>query len=386
VSNLFVQGNPLATHVMGLRSSDTDAPLEDGTAVARLIDTVRLYSKTRWSSLHGETHWRRVAIAGHKLARQTRGADELLVLLFAVLHDSCRTHDADDARHGTRAAKLAEKLLGDGELLDADELDILSFALEEHDAGETSADPTVGCCWDADRLQLWRVGIQPDAYLLSTAAARRPEVIAWASYQQVAKYGWKRVLERYGYEAPEGFPRQLGRTFPDGGLTDFSHKHRFDTLPEGKAMRARRDARREELAASAKRVFVRFGDLPPDGVSRDGGFSWHRPEPGVCVFNAYLTREGIYVADPGEGEALIYDLLNFLEAKHRWPVYRVRGRRAGVGSAGEPTLAPPVTLTPISWEKVETLEYPPHMREAARFRALMGSSLPAKIALESTAY
>jgi len=30
----------------------------------------------------------------------------------------------------------------------------------------------VGACWDADRFNLWRVGIEPDPRYLSTPAAR----------------------------------------------------------------------------------------------------------------------------------------------------------------------------------------------------------------------
>ena len=39
-----------------------------------------------------------------------------------------------------------------------------------------SADPTIGACWDADRLNLWRVGVAPARGMLSTAAARSAEV------------------------------------------------------------------------------------------------------------------------------------------------------------------------------------------------------------------
>ena len=36
---------------------------------------------------------------------------------------------------------------------------LLAFACEEHTNGGIGPDPTVGVCWDADRLNLWRVGI-----------------------------------------------------------------------------------------------------------------------------------------------------------------------------------------------------------------------------------
>jgi uncharacterized protein len=37
---------------------------------------------------------------------------------------------------------------------------------------ETATDPTVGCCFDADRLDLARCGITPNPELLSTEAVR----------------------------------------------------------------------------------------------------------------------------------------------------------------------------------------------------------------------
>jgi uncharacterized protein len=50
---------------------------------------------------------------------------------------------------------------------------LLLRALTEHADGYKSEDPTIGVCWDADRLDLPRVGIQPNRELLSTTAARK---------------------------------------------------------------------------------------------------------------------------------------------------------------------------------------------------------------------
>ena len=41
-------------------------------------------------------------------------------------------------------------------------------------------DATVLTCWDADRLDLGRVGIRPDPKYLCTPAARDPEMLASA--------------------------------------------------------------------------------------------------------------------------------------------------------------------------------------------------------------
>jgi uncharacterized protein len=56
--------------------------------------------------------------------------------------------------------------------------------------GQVADDPTIGACWDADRLNLWRVGKTPDPRLLSTAAARDPDLIAEAASFHGRRYTW----------------------------------------------------------------------------------------------------------------------------------------------------------------------------------------------------
>ena len=127
--------------------------------------------------------------------------DRLAVLLFAALHDSMRAHDGRDPGHGPRAAKLARELLEDGPLLSGERLEALLEAIEDHDAGATSDDPTVAACWDSDRLNLHRVGIKPDPDLLSTEAARNPETIARAKALQRERHSWDGVLVFYGVQS-----------------------------------------------------------------------------------------------------------------------------------------------------------------------------------------
>ncbi len=52
--------------------------------------------------------------------------------------------------------------------LDRQRLETLVFAIQHHTDGATSGDPTIGTCWDADRLDLGRVGIVPSARKMST--------------------------------------------------------------------------------------------------------------------------------------------------------------------------------------------------------------------------
>ena len=122
------------------------------------------------SSVH--EHWSRVAANGLALATETTGADKHVVSLFALLHDSMRENDSYDPEHGLRAAGLALELFA---LLKVDhhQLQCLTRALAEHDRGQVSDDPTIGCCWDADRLDLPRVGTTPDPRFFSHA--ERPQ-------------------------------------------------------------------------------------------------------------------------------------------------------------------------------------------------------------------
>ena len=45
--------------------------------------------------------------------------------------------------------------------------------IRHHTGGRTSDDPTTGTCWDADRLDIGRVGIIPHQRYMSTEPARR---------------------------------------------------------------------------------------------------------------------------------------------------------------------------------------------------------------------
>ena len=150
------------------------------------------------SSIHGESHWQRVAAAGLALLPDAPQADPGLVFLFALFHDSMRFNDSIDPMHGPRAAVLARELRGGAFELGEEEMDLLAFACEEHTNGGLSKDHTVGVCWDADRLNLWRVGFEPDPRFLSTQAARGEERIAWAYDLQQEQFTWEDLYLAFG--------------------------------------------------------------------------------------------------------------------------------------------------------------------------------------------
>jgi uncharacterized protein len=143
--------------------------------LATVIDAVeeRATTTAMRSNLHGPRHWRDVARIGRLLRLKGIGADPLVVFLFALIHDSQRTNDGHDPEHGRRAATLAEEMRTEGLLrLTNYQASLLTSALAGHADGQVTDDPTIGTCWDADRLNLWRVGIEPEEESLSTWPAR----------------------------------------------------------------------------------------------------------------------------------------------------------------------------------------------------------------------
>jgi len=123
-------------------------------------------------SVHGRSHWQRVDAWAQRLVAATAGADLIVVRLFALFHDSRRFSENSDPQHGARGAAFARQVHGEWYRFRDDQLRLLVDACEQHEWGDTSSDPTIGCCWDADRLDLPRVGIDPDPDFMSTAAGQ----------------------------------------------------------------------------------------------------------------------------------------------------------------------------------------------------------------------
>jgi len=123
-------------------------------------------------SVHGPDHWRRVETVGLELCKET-GGDEIVIRLFAILHDSCRLDDGADLLHGPRAADMLGEISGELFTLAPGRLELLEYAIRHHTGGQISDDPTIGTCWDADRLDIGRVGIIPHERYMSTEPGRR---------------------------------------------------------------------------------------------------------------------------------------------------------------------------------------------------------------------
>lgn len=119
-------------------------------------------------SIHGPAHWRRVEQNGLLLAKRT-GADVVVVKLFALFHDAKRFNEGHDEGHGARGAAYALELRTGLLELDERRFGLLHYACTWHTEENHSDDATIGTCWDADRLDLGRVGIIPDEAFMSTA-------------------------------------------------------------------------------------------------------------------------------------------------------------------------------------------------------------------------
>jgi uncharacterized protein len=141
------------------------------------LQKVKEYAISRFrldSILHGIEHWNRVYYFGMKLAEADSNVNKRVVALFAYLHDCERKDDFYDENHGKRSAKkllsLSETLLKD---LSDEEFKLLYKAIAHHNSGKITNNPTIGACFDSDRLDLGRCGITLDPDLMSTEKGKQ---------------------------------------------------------------------------------------------------------------------------------------------------------------------------------------------------------------------
>jgi uncharacterized protein len=144
-------------------------------------------------SVHGPDHWRRVERNACILATKT-GAIVEVVRLFALFHDSRRENDGHDPDHGRRGAEFAAAARGKWFELPDEHFELLHYACVWHTDRHHHDDPTIGTCWDADRLDLGRVGtITSPKYMSTTFGA------------EIARHG---TIQPWGHLAEEHMPKQ----------------------------------------------------------------------------------------------------------------------------------------------------------------------------------
>ena len=140
--------------------------------VKKMIEQLREYAIKHTimgdNSVHGISHWDRVSKNADSL--WTSDVNLLVVKAFAYIHDVEREDDGYDLLHGPRAAALVDEIR-DTELafLNDDEILQLKKACELHTTTLRTEDATVNACFDADRLDLGRVGITPNPDKMATA-------------------------------------------------------------------------------------------------------------------------------------------------------------------------------------------------------------------------
>ena len=139
--------------------------------IERLREYAIKHSKLGDYSVHGVSHWDRVARNAEVLI--TSDVDELVVKAFAYIHDVERVNESDDLQHGPRAALLVEEIRSSVlSFLNDQEIEQLKEACRLHTLRHRTEDPTVNACFDADRLDLGRVGITPNPDKMATTAGR----------------------------------------------------------------------------------------------------------------------------------------------------------------------------------------------------------------------
>lgn len=168
--------------------------MHDQAAIMREI--LRGYSLPKYG-FHGVVHWSRVLENGLRIADDTN-ADREVVTLFALFHDSRRFNEDRDDGHGLRGGELARRLRGTLIHLDDARFELLFEACRLHTDGLTVGDQTLQTCWDADRLDLGRVGIMPKPHRLCTDAARR--LIRWAHDRATSGFEPTALLDAWGVD------------------------------------------------------------------------------------------------------------------------------------------------------------------------------------------
>lgn len=136
----------------------------------RAEDLLSPFCTCRGLVLHGFSHLRRVAILAGRLANAV-GEDVESAVVMGFLHDSARKNDGNDIEHAHDSAALARELME--KFYPHLDVDRICEAIEGHADGEVTTDPLTACLWDADRLELKRIGRTVDVDLLSTGIAKR---------------------------------------------------------------------------------------------------------------------------------------------------------------------------------------------------------------------
>jgi len=154
--------------------------------VLKVIEEAKLAN----SPIHGVDHWQRVERNGIYLC-QFNEADQVVVQLFALFHDCKRENDHRDLEHGPRAEKYLreiEKFVPVTNL----QFENLCVACLTHTTGTKAENITVATCWDADRMDIGRVGIVPHENFLTNQEAKR--IAREDDYESLNEYEYSGII------------------------------------------------------------------------------------------------------------------------------------------------------------------------------------------------
>ncbi len=184
---------------------------------------VRSYALKDWKlgETHGLSHWQRVERNGILLSLENGRIREdiniKVVRFFAYLHDKCRLNDWADLEHGVRAAEMLSTIrytiLKD---FTDEEIALLGKACRYHTTELRTGNPTIDVCFDADRLDLCRVGIAPNPKRMATKQGAYYAANIYLVDKHVLKYEKKSLRQKIVVLTGAGISAESGlATFRD---------------------------------------------------------------------------------------------------------------------------------------------------------------------------
>jgi hypothetical protein len=142
------------------------------------------------------------------------------------------------------------------------------------------------------------------------------------------------ILKELKREGWEGKIETDMKGFPQIKVEHISTKRALEALEEA----------HDKKWEKGKDVFVRYGDLPEGGKSKD--FASGNYEKGVSVFRGKILPDGSLLPMPKTNQEL-----GSLLTMNKRPMYVVTGDVVGVGADGEPVLANAKKIKPIEAAK-----------------------------------
>ena len=128
-------------------------------------------SYTLKEGLHGLNHVKRVVENAKTIAKNECPNHYDDIVMGAYLHDIGRVNDNGGNEHALQGFEISKQLLAKY-WPHLDHRKILT-AIKEHADSLITDDPLIGSIWDADRLDLTRLGIKINPELLSTKTAKK---------------------------------------------------------------------------------------------------------------------------------------------------------------------------------------------------------------------